>query len=403
MGKKDKKKKRSGGIHSPLDHHKVVGKKLVPPLRRVPKTSFSSWRDDHAPEMLWALSLAAVLPRQAYLSCFREVARWVHKNAEELWPRKPPDDKGDFEKVGMPCEVDMTSLAGLPDGKFSEFCKIIVKHPLSHAALRPMLLVESLPGLERWKTDLGAEPTVHDWATLGGAVIHTFNHQSEKSTDVRWLKLAVKMGAGRFGLSREGAEEINRFPNLGDMRQVRPKIRAAEMNLRRNPPPQWIGQYWAQLLRDTNCIDSSFERDYSQVERPLLMPDTITNARAAIMKRFYGQASTTGKDAKLDSAFGFCLYALSVLEEASTPPISQLLLGRLGLRTLSELVITFAYLVEMNDEKLWDAYRSYGSGQAKLAFLKLEEASGDAPTFVTSETLEAIANEDLWQGTSRSI
>ncbi len=162
MGKKEKKKKRSGGIHSPLDHHKVVGKKLVPPLRRVPKTSFSSWRDDHAPEMFWALSLAAVLPRQAYLSCFREVARWVHKNAEELWPRKPPDDKGDFEKVGMPCEVDMTSLAGLPDGKFSEICKINVKQPLSHAALRPMLLVESLPGLERWKTDLSAEPTVQD-------------------------------------------------------------------------------------------------------------------------------------------------------------------------------------------------------------------------------------------------
>lgn len=62
-----------------------------------------------------------------------------------------------------------------------------------------------------------------------------------------------------------------------------------------------------------------------------------------------------------------------------------------------EAVITFAYLVKENQDQLWTKYRRFGSGQAKLAFLKLEAASGDLPTFVDQQTLEAIASEDLWQ------
>jgi hypothetical protein len=55
-----------------------------------------------------------------------------------------------------------------------------------------------------------------------------------------------------------------------------------------------------------------------------------------------------------------------------------------------------AYLVKKRDEQLWAAYRSYGGGQAKLAFLKLIEAD-DLPRYVDLEALKELANEDLWQ------
>ncbi len=49
MGKKDKKKRQSG-LHTPIGKHEHVGKSLVPPLATL-TSEYSSWRDDHAPEM----------------------------------------------------------------------------------------------------------------------------------------------------------------------------------------------------------------------------------------------------------------------------------------------------------------------------------------------------------------
>jgi hypothetical protein len=195
----------------------------------------------------------------------------------------------------------------------------------------------------------------------------------------------------------ELAEEVLRFPDAGDMRKVRPFIRSMEMILRRNPPSVWIEGFWEELLRKTECVDGSTGTDYFKVSAPTLTRETILISRGQTVQRFRTVISTTAIDARLDGAFGFTLYALSLLEEIAAPPYSQLLVGRVGLRTLAEIVITFAYLVKEDSAMLWTTYRNFGSGQAKLAFLKIEEATGDAPAFVEQETLFQIANEDMWQ------
>jgi hypothetical protein len=263
-----------------------------------------------------------------------------------------------------------------------------------------LLLLDSLPGISRWRAVIGVDPSEQDWQTLAAAVVETLDHQSEKSTDVRWLKYVLKIVLGKMFFApkmRERVEEIFAFPSKGDMRTVRPSIRAGEMMLRRNPPSAWIEGYWAELLNKTECFDSSGEFDYFNVAVPTLAHDAILDARHQLAQRFRAVMSTTRTDAKLDTAFGFVLYALSILEEIAAPPLSQLITGRIGLRSIAEVVITFSYLLRKNDATLWTAYRNFGSGQAKLAFLKLEQASGDIPEFVDQETLFQIANEDSWQ------
>ena len=69
----------------------------------------------------------------------------------------------------------------------------------------------------------------------------------------------------------------------------------------------------------------------------------------------------------------------------------------MGLRSMAEVVVTFSYLLKKEDAAMWSTYRNYGTGVAKLAFLKLEQTIGDAPSFVDANTLEEIANEDVWQ------
>ena len=403
--KKDKRKRKHQYAHySPIQHHRLVGKKLVPPLNTMEKINLSSWRDDHAPEMLWAFLVAAVIPRPEYLYIFRRIATWARDN----FPRKEKSES-DVPRDPLPlprsmpnvaCEVDHTSIAEFTDEQFRQFIGFIVKHPLGYGALRPLLFLDALPGIGRWRTVLDVQPTNEDWFTLADAVAHSFDHQSEKSTDIRWLKIVIKIIGGRLKFPyemRPRVEEALQFPDKGDMRSVRPFIRAGEMNFRRQPPSEWVARFWAQLMEQTGCLDGSKEQDYSKLGPMILSLRTILDLRTAVTERFHVLKTPQRTDARLDATFGLTLYAISLLEEIAAPPISQLILGRMGLRSMAEVVVTFSYLLKKEDAAMWSTYRNYGTGVAKLAFLKLEQTIGDAPSFVDANTLEEIANEDVWQ------
>lgn len=227
--------------------------------------------------MLWAHLLASVISRDVYLACFRAVIVWARERKDLLVSLNPPESEA--TKVGgSPCEIDMTGLSLLPSENFNEFFKILVKHPLGYGALRPLLLIHALPGYAMWQKEIGVDPTESDWQTLGQAVIETFDHQSEVSTDVRWLKLMQKMAVGRIFFGEafdERVDEYIHYPIQGDLRQVRPSIRATEMSLRRIPTSTWVAQYWKQLLEETSCSDGSSESEYLETAPPVLPPVPI--------------------------------------------------------------------------------------------------------------------------------
>jgi len=233
--RKTKRWKHRDANYSHLEQHTRRGKTLIPPLNRVENFNKSSWRDDHAPDMLWALLLSASLPRDHYLACFRQAVKWFRATfppADEPEARSPTPMASDDSGIATACELDHTSLSELTNEQFEAFARIPLAHNLGYAALRPLLLIDALPGIDRWRSVLAVEPTDADWDTLGAAVVAALDHQSEQSTDVRWLKYVLKMALGkmRFLSSlRERAEEILFFPNRGDLRVVRPSIRAGEM------------------------------------------------------------------------------------------------------------------------------------------------------------------------------
>lgn len=384
---------------SKIGQHTRDGKKLRPPLMQVPMLNPSSWADDHMPEMLWAVLLTGVLSRKDYLNCFRRLAglcrEWFKK--EELEERGPilPD-----KEVGLNFTIvaDHTKLADVSDEQFNQFIAIPLRHPLGYAALRPLLLIESLPGLERWKKALNVEATPADWQTLGVAIARVLYHQSEASTDIRWFKVILPIISGRMFYPESMAdhlEELRLFPEKGDMRRVRPSIRSNEMMIRRNPPTPWIQMFWAELLKKTRCIDPSPE-GYSFVET-VINPKALYAARYEVIQRFGENLTAIRADARLDSAFGLALYAISIVEELGFHRIQVSIVGRFALRALVEANITLRYLAQRDDENLWKSYRVYGAGQAKLAFLKAQEAEGELPPFIDESALHEIANEDIWQ------
>lgn len=411
MSKRRKTKKKGKGRRpnspysdhniSRIDQHKQHGSKLSPPLVQIPKMTPSSWTDDHMPEMLWAVMLTGVLERQHYLNCFRNIAglcrEWFKKDeAGEQRPREELDEEAGFNSTVV---VDHTKLAEVSDEQFDQFISIPLNYPLGYAALRPLLLIDSLPGLERWKRALDVDPIDYDWKTLANAIAGTLDHQSEKSTDIRWFKLILAMISGRMKFPQsmsDDLESIRLFPNRGDMHHVRPLIRSGEMVLRRNPPSFWLQALWLELLEKTVCVDPSREHEYTFV-RTRIDPKNLYAARNEVVQRFMQNLTSKRADARLDSVFGIVFYALAIVEEIGLHRVHTRIMGRLGLRALVEANITLRYLVEKDSEELWKSYRVYGAGQAKLAFLKAQELEGDLPPFIDEDALYAIANEDIWQ------
>jgi len=154
---KEKSKRRDSPFESlnisQLDQHKRIGNKLLPPLAQLPNMSTSSWSDSHLPEMIWAVLLTGVLERKHYLNVFRRIVvncrSWflVDDDAQSLGAA-PDDGAGPDLKV----VVDQTKISEVGDEEFRKFISIPLSHPLGYAALRPILLIEDLPGIERWKT-----------------------------------------------------------------------------------------------------------------------------------------------------------------------------------------------------------------------------------------------------------
>ena len=102
-------------------------------------------------------------------------------------------------------------------------------------------------------------------------------------------------------------------------------------------------------------------------------------------------------DPRHDTNFSLGFYALACLSEICMGLNSRIISGRLLVRTITEVRINLAYLAHKDDKDMWARFRSYGSGQAKLALLKYEEIKSDQPILVCIETLKALANEDFFQ------
>lgn len=393
---KKKKPHRPGKITSQLADHKKVGKALVPPFMQISGLSFSSWATDRLPEMLWACLVITVLPREEAIEAFRDIAAiGIHYRRE---------DGEEQEQKARGWSLRHSDLPNQPRELFNGLASRVLRCPAGVQALRPLLLLENLPGLAWWKAAIAAEPTDDDWQTLGQAVQKTFDHQSQSATDVRWLSVLFKLGLGElfvFEGMREQVQEIIDYPNRGDMRSVRPSIRSMEMAVTSLKPEQepnpWPESFWAYTLEHTHCLPAPLKSRGKSTHDSKVFGKAINDVREALLEHWFNSLSTTALNPKHDGVFGFGFFALACLVELSVGPLNSGITGRLLLRALTECRISLAYLVRRGNDEMWKKFRSYGAGQAKLALLKHEEMSGQKPRFVTHETLEALANEDYFQ------
>ncbi|EAQ31738.1 DUF5677 domain-containing protein [Idiomarina baltica] len=379
--KNKKKKSRSGKNRTSLQDHKKVGKQLQSGFAVVAdKVTFSSWSNERLPEMIWAAIIRVIDDQDYAIKEFRRILSFIGEHGEK-------DQLSD---------ISLTGISKLPDALREQFIGFILENKTTASALVVLSLFENLPARETWVNLLPKEEP--DISILMDAVGFNLPHQSQEATDCRWLKLMAQVISGKFHVPREMAEEWFGYPYEGDLRKIRPSIRASEMA--ENPLVEkdltWPNAFWDEAWRNSPCLALMEEKEPTIAEAPSVSRADITSLLNEIESHWSHTHSTTAIDARHDAVFGLALYVVKVLDEMLGIGIGTGILGRLGLRTILEAHISLRYLLYKDDPELWKKWRAYGAGQAKLNALRFDELM-DPPKHINQSTIEAIAGEDLWE------
>ena len=331
------------------------------------------------PDILWAVLLSYALPREKYLSCFRLVVEAAHN-------------------IDLKIGILHSDSKNLSDQQFdSLFAPLFAKSEVL-SALAPLLLFENLPDRHHWERYLveGESQQVAD--ILAHAVARTLDHQSEASTDCRWLKLVFMIVVGMMQMPPELAKSILQYPHLGDMRSVRPLIRAGEIGLDSKPDRvsnPWPTAFWKECWERTDCVPAPIrEPEVGQAED---MARQLAELYTGVVGHFFTVCDTTEVNPRLDTIFATVLYGINLAVTLNHGTAHRRVEGRLAIRTLTEIVVTLGFLLKRDDPTLWQKFRSHGGGQAKLTFLKMIDLESELPDYINLEELEAFANEDIWQ------
>lgn len=375
---------------SKLDRHHREGKVFTPPLMRAAENlELHSWSNERLPETLWIALLTAVLPRSEYMQLLSGVAKaaMLFRDQPEVYPAH-------------------SALAAISTHQFEVLFAEVLKSSNARHALSPLLLLGALPDIGHWSAYLDKPKPEVGWIALAHAVAASFDSRSNVAMDARWLRVMFLGLQHRMLVSKEHddiVEMLCAYPEDKDVPDwAHSTISAMEpvvgMTSDGTRAPNWSEKFWHNCLENTPCAparytppipESDFDYDGAKKRWGRIYAD--------LLEHFQLTTKTTGIDARHDTAFGLALYAMSLFTGLMRPHSTRPS-GRHLLRSLAEVHITLAYLALKDDPKVWQMYRAYGNGQAKLAFLKLVEAErDDLPRHIELDVLERLANEDLWQ------
>jgi hypothetical protein len=331
--------------------------------------------------MIWAALLISAFGREAAIKELRDFLRFVWKNPE----RESLHD------------CTLTGFANLEDSIRSAVVAFLCRSDLARHALTPLLLFEALPARLTWQEKLQVEtPDLSAPMALADAVRLVLFHQSQEATDCRWVRVMCGVFGGRMIVPAEELKLFNGYPHLGDQNHVRPSIRSMEgaMSMGQEQNLTWPKAFWSECWENTPCMGlASNAKDDSAPDDGTISLGPLSQIREELEAHWEITHSTTAIDAKHDAVFGMAFFALRLAEETFSGDNTRGILGRLALRTFFEIHITLRHLLAEDNAELWQSWRAYGAGQAKLVSLKLEELRESAH-YIDADLLRTIANED---------
>lgn len=328
------------------------------------------------------------MPQEEYIPLFRKMLSCVLNYKDEL-----------SDKI-----LIHSHIAKMEDATFGKVFSPLFECDRIKYILSPLVVIKSLPDLNKWEKYLSVKDDDKALYRLYDAVAGCFNHQSQASTDCRWFKIMTMIAQDRFKFPIEMQklfEEIIDYPNAGDMRKIRPAIRSAEIATRNifydDSSVHQNGyneDFWSEWQIKSECIINIDDVKYSNQDRSAIF-GRVHAIYEQINEHFQSTLITTKVDAKHDAAFGLVFFICHLTTVCLLNPNGHTTVGRIALRAVVEAYINLSYLSHHDNPTVWMQYRNYGNGQNRLAYLKTVK-DPEGANFISRETLEQLANEDMW-------
>jgi len=375
---------------SNLKNHKYKKGLIQPPMNTLSNKEPMSWTDDRLPEYLWLGLILMAYDRTKGLEKIGKILESISKiNSSIIEPK-------------------LSIILSLNVNQQEEIYEIITSE-IDSKILSPLTVIYryiDYPIFNKYFNfnDILFKDRI---SKINKTIALYYNHQSNESTDLRFVILFMLVFQKKLNLPLELAKSLFEYPYTSHedakMKQYRPFIRVTEMttgitDISNSKNQEFIDNFWKEigLKIDCNPIVIGFNKEEDSVDYKAYILDFQKKLNHLINE----QKDKSLMDDKFDVILGTTTYSLKIFNDVIEKELDESILGRHAYRTILEAYINIKYLLKIEHEhtNIWEEYKLYGIGKYKLPLLKERESSRikDKTHFV-EPVIDSIVNEILWE------
>lgn len=238
--------------------------------------------------------------------------------------------------------------------------------------------------------------------TLSKAIKLYSPHQSNEATDLRFLAMSLLVFNKKIHIAK-GMDIVPKtfqeYPYTDHkeekMRTYRPTIRSMEGMHFVDDNIEFTNRFWRDIGMITPCKPIRIKFDENKED----YNEFISECQKALEYVLYSNKEKSLTEDKFDVIIGSTNYALKIFTEINNNALGNSILGRHGIRTITEIFIMLKYLLKKEEKqpKIWEEYKLYGISKYKLILLKARETEIDKTSHFVSPIADIIVNEILWE------
>lgn len=370
--------------HSKLSNHTFKKGKFITPINSIPNmqelSDEKSWTYGRMPEYLWIGLILKRFGREEGLRKSYSIISALHKLAPDLYTAR-------LSQI-LKLDIDIQN-------KFYNYIiSIDAKEAL--APLTIFLTASKAPIFA--ECFYCPEQSVEDRCE---AIIQTMreimDHQSNESTDIRFVALYFNLLSGKVHLLKEQIDLLMAYPTAKHtdeiMRMVRPTVRSLEMIILTFEAidSAYLKAFWRGVSEMTDC--SIFVIEFPEEKRNITTYMEKLHEVFTYLSELF--VATDPLDEKMNVLLGIATYSYKRLKEIYEYQLFNSISGRSCVRVLIEDYIMIKYLVknESSHDNIWRDYQLYGMGLYKLVLARHRESSVSDESHFDENYIETLVNE----------
>lgn len=370
--------------YSKLSDHAFKKGKFITPINNMPLIheleDEKSWTYGRMPEYLWIGLILKFYGRDEGLRKSYGIISTLHKLAPDLYTARMS------QIIALQADIQK---------KFYD-CMISVGAKEALAPLTIFLTASKAPVFA--ECFYCPDQSIEDRCET---IIHTMrdimDHQSNESTDIRFVALYFNLLSGKVHLLKEQVELLAAYPtaNHSDeiMRMACPTVRSHEMMILtfEKTDSAYLKEFWRCVSEMTDC--SIFVIEFPEEQRNITAYVEKLHEVFTYLSELF--VLTDPLNEKMNVLLGIATYSYKCMKEIYEHQLFNSISGRSCVRVLIEDYIMMKYLVknEPSHENIWRDYQLYGMGLYKLVLARHRESGVSKESHFDEKYIEALVNE----------